>query len=102
MKDLGCSRKEILGEEICLYLVGQSLPLDLSFSLDFAAIGEGSPPVTVPWGFTGLAGFLLVASACCERGSADLEGPEHSVDPRKDSNSFVDRYFSTAVWYLGG
>lgn len=65
-------------------------------------IGEGSPPVSIPWGFTGLVSFRLIASACSEGGSADLEGSGHSVDPRKDSNSFVDRYFSTAVWYLGG
>lgn len=76
--------------------------MELAFLLKFAAIGEGSPPVSVPWGFTGLVGSLLVASAYAEGGSADLDGPGHSVDPRKDSNSFVDRYFSTAVWYLGG
>lgn len=42
-----------------------------------------------------------LASPCSEGSFTDLEGPGHSVDPRKDSNSFVDRYFSTAVQYLG-
>lgn len=74
----------------------------LPFPLGSAAVGEGPPPASVTWGFTGLASFLLVTSPCSEGGSADLEDPGHSVDPRKDSNSFVDRYFSTAVWYLGG
>ena len=97
--DLDCSRKEIWGWGKVSLSCWAASTLSLIIP---SRVGEGSPPVSVPWGFTGLVSFLLVASACSEGGSADLEGPGHSVDPRKDSNSFVDRYFSTAVWYLGG
>lgn len=52
-------------------------------------------------GFHWSSELSTFASPCSEGSFTDLEGPGHSVDPRKDSNSFVDRYFSTAVQYLG-
>lgn len=103
LTDLGCSREEFLGSRSVSFSCWAASTLRaLMLPLESAAVRAGPPPASSPWGFTGLANFLLVASSCSEGGSADLEGPGHSVDPRKDSNSFVDRYFSTAVWYLGG
>ena len=102
-KDSDCSRKGFLGCGNMSLSCWAAFPLwALPFPLEFAAVGESPPPASVTWGFTAFASFLPVASPCSKGSSADLEGPGHSVDPRKDSNSFVDRYFSTAVWYLGG